>query len=153
MSRFGIAAVVLVAAAMVLVLQGHNGASASPEHTCGLTDRQFITNYQVQLEAVGMYGVDYLQGDAKAADVIGVARDAARIVKSSAPYDPSLELVRRYAPAMFLDYANAVQARAAGKNAGRQMYLAYTIGARVQQILREAQPALAAAGCDVSSML
>ena len=47
---------------------------------------------------------------------------------------------------MFLDYANAVKARAAGKNAGRQMYLAYMIGARVQQILREAQPALAAAG-------
>ncbi|HVC86922.1 MAG TPA: hypothetical protein VNC40_05785 [Gaiellaceae bacterium] len=138
---------------MVLLLQGHSGASASPQHSCGLTDRQFITNYQVQLEAVGMYGTDYLQGDAKAQDVINVAQDAARSVRSSAPFDSSLQLVRRYAPAMFLDYANAVSQRAAGKNAGREMYLAYMIGARVRQVLRDAQPALAAAGCDVSGML
>lgn len=137
---------------MLLVIQGRNGASASPEHTCGLTDRQFITNYQVQLEGVGMYGVDYLQGDAKAADVISAARDAARIVRTSAPFDPSLELVRRYAPAMFLDYASAVEARVRGQSGGREMYHAYSIGARVRQILSDAQPALAAAGCDVSSM-
>jgi hypothetical protein len=33
------------------------------------------------------------------------------------------------------------------------MYLAYSIGARVKEVLHEAKPALTAAGCDVSDLL
>jgi hypothetical protein len=33
------------------------------------------------------------------------------------------------------------------------MYRSYSLGARVNEVLREAQPGLAAAGCDVSDLL
>jgi phage tail protein X len=53
---------------------------------------------------------------------------------------------------MFLEYGRAVRARAAGKNANRAMYRSYSIGAQVAEVLREAQPGLAAAGCDVRDL-
>jgi hypothetical protein len=118
-----------------------------------LTDRQFLSNYQVQLASVGMYGDDYLAGGADASEVIGAAKEAARVVRTSAPYDPSLLIVRHYAPAMFLEFGRAVKARAAGKNAGPAMYRSYSLGARVSEVLRDAQPGLAAAGCDIADVL
>lgn len=132
---------------------GRSSQPAHVRHSCGLTDRQFLSNYQVHLEAVGMYGDDYLNGSAKAQDVIAAARDAARAVDSSAPFDPSLLTVRRYAPGMFLEFSRAVRARAAGKNAAPAMYRSQLLGARVNEVLREAQPGLAAAGCDVADLL
>jgi hypothetical protein len=98
-------------------------------------------------------GTTYLSGKAKASDVIAVSRQAAKVVKGWTPYDPSLKIVHRYAPAMFDDYADAVKSRDSGEDAGRAMYLAYQIGARIQDTLREAQTDLAAAGCDVSDLL
>jgi hypothetical protein len=153
MLRLGIIAVLLLCASVYLGAQGRQTASASVQHSCGLTDRQFLENYAVQLESVGMYGNDYLDGNAKASDLISAAQDAARIVRSSAPFDPSLQLVRKYAPAMFLQYAAAAQAREDKGTGAREMYLAYSIGARVQDVFREAQPELAALGCDVSDLL
>lgn len=153
MLRFGVIAVVLVAGAVFMAVQGHASARATVVHSCGLTDRQFISNYAVELESVGMYGSDYVHGSADAADVIAAAREAARSVRSSAPFDPSLQTVQRIGPVMFLDYAEAVEARRDGKPARREMVLSFAIGQRVQTVLREAQPALAAAGCDVSDLL
>jgi hypothetical protein len=150
--RFGVLAVVLVAGAVFMAVQGHASAR-TVVHSCGLTDRQFISNYAVELESVGMYGNDYVHGSANADDLIAAAREAARSVRSSAPFDPSLQTIKRFGPVMFLDYANAVQAREDGKPARREMVLAFTIGERVQTVLREAQPALTAAGCDVSDLL
>jgi hypothetical protein len=153
MLRIGVVAAALVLAGALLVGQGHSAGAQPVQHTCGLTDRQFISNYEVQLTAVGIYGDDYLHGAAGADDVVDVAETAAHVVKSSAPYDPSLRLVRRLAPAMFLEYADAVRARAGGDSAARQMYLAYSIGARVEDALREGRPGLEAAGCDVADLL
>ena len=67
--------------------------------------------------------------------------------------DPSLLTVRHYAPAMFLEFARAVKARAAGQNAAPAMYRSYSISTHVNDVLREAQPGLAAAGCDVTPLL
>ena len=153
MLRIGVAVVLLAAGAVFVAAHNRSSANAAIEHTCGLTDRQFISNYQVQLEGVGMYGSDYLAGNAKASDVIDAADEAARVVRTSAPQDPSLRLIRRLAPAMFLDYAEAVRARDHGYTAGRQMYLAYTMGSRISDALHEAQPGLAAAGCDIGDLL
>ena len=100
-----------------------------------------------------MSGSDYLAGAAKAQEVIGAASEAARVVRTSAPFDPSLQIVRKYAPAMFLEYGRAVRARAAGKNASPAMYRSYTISSHVNEVLRDAQPGLAAAGCDVTDLL
>jgi hypothetical protein len=151
--RFGVIAVVLVAGAVFLAVQGRASARTTVVHSCGLTDRQFISNYAIELESVGMYGDDYVHGSAEAGDVIAAAQEAARTVRSSAPFDSSLQTVKRYAPVMFLEYADAVRAREDGRAARREMVLAFSIGARVQEVLREAQPALAAAGCDVTDLL
>ncbi len=154
MLRLGVAVLfLLVSTGAVLVSAGRSSAPEAVRHSCGLTDRQFLTNYQVQLAAVGMYGDDYLSGSANAQDVIGVAREAARVVRTSAPFDPSLLTIRHYAPGMFLEFGRAVKARAAGKNAGPAMYRSYSLGQRVNEVLREAQSGLAAAGCNVADLL
>jgi hypothetical protein len=154
MLRLGVVVLLLlVSSGAVYASTGRSSAPAVVRHTCGLTDRQFISNYQVQLAAVGMYGDDYLHGSADAEEVIGAAREAARVVRTSAPYDPTLLTVRHFAPAMFLEYGRAVKARAAGKNASPAMYRSYSLGARVDEVLREAQSGLAAAGCDIRDLL
>jgi hypothetical protein len=153
MLRLVVAVFLLVSIGAILASAGRSSAPARIQHTCGLTDRQFISNYQVQLTAVGMYGDDYLHGSAKAQEVIDTAREAARVVRTSAPQDPSLMVVRQYAPAMFLEFGRAVKARAADRNAAPAMYRSYSIGAHVDEILRDAQPGLAAIGCDVTDLL
>lgn len=122
-------------------------------HSCGLTDRQFLTVYDLQLQAVGMYGTDYMNGDAKAQDAISAAKEAAAAVKSSAPFDPTLQTVKNLAPPMFLEFGRAVKLRSAGKDASPAMYRAYSLSARVRDVLTEAQPKLSALGCDVSDVL
>jgi hypothetical protein len=153
MLRLVVAVFLLVSMGAILASAGRSSAPARIQHTCGLTDRQFISNYQVQLAAVGMYGDDYLHGSAKAQEVIDTAREAARVVRTSAPQDPSLMVVRQYAPAMFLEFGRAVKARAADRNAAPAMYRSYSISAHVDEILRDAQPGLAAIGCDVTDLL
>ena len=143
----------LVTIGAVLASTGRSSAPAAVQHTCGLTDRQFLSNYQVQLASVGMYGNDYLAGGTDAKEVIGAAKEAARVVRTSAPFDPSLMIVRHYAPAMFLEFGRAVKARAAGKNASPAMYRSYSISTHVTEVLRDAQPGLAAIGCDISDLL
>jgi hypothetical protein len=54
---------------------------------------------------------------------------------------------------MFLEYSRAVKARADGKNASPAMYRSYSISTHVNEVLREAQPGLTAAGCDVTGLL
>jgi hypothetical protein len=153
MLRLGVAVLMLVSLGAILASTGRSSAPAPVHHTCGLTDRQFLTNYQVQLAAVGMYGDDYLSGSAQAQEVIAAAREAARVVRTSAPQDPSLLTVRHYAPAMFLEYGRAVKARAAGKNASPAMYRSYSISTHVNEVLQDAQPGLAALGCEISDLL
>jgi hypothetical protein len=153
MLRLGVVAAVL---ACVLILLGgtHHSASAGPvEHTCGLTDRQFLDDYQTQLTYVELLGDDFVHGQAKAQDVVVATRDAAATVRRGRPLDPSLRVVRRYARAMFLQYGDAVKARADGGDAAREMYLASSVGARLDDVLRDAQPGLAAKGCDVADLL
>src|SRR3954466_5960826 len=118
---------VLVTTGAVYASAGRSSQPAAVRHSCGVTDRQFLANYQVQLAAVGMYGDDYLHGAADPQDVIGAARDAAHAVRSSAPLDPSLLTVRHYAPAMFLEFGRAVRARADGRNATPAMYRSYSL--------------------------
>jgi hypothetical protein len=153
MLRLVVVVFVLVSVGAIVASAGRSSAPARIQHTCGLTDRQFLSNYQVQLASVGMYGDDYLNGSTKAQEVIDAAREAARVVRTSAPLDPSLLIVRQYAPAMFVEYGRAVKARAGGRNAAPAMYRSYSISSHVEEILREAQPGLAAAGCDVADLL
>jgi hypothetical protein len=155
MRRFlGVAAAVLVGVGAALAGQGRSEShTVVVNHTCGLTDRQFLESYGMQLAAVNMYGSDFIRGSASAKEVIGVARSAANEVRAQRPLDPSLRIVLKYAPAMFMQYADAVRARENGDSAAREMYLAYSIGSRVEDTLREAKPGLERAGCDLSGVL
>lgn len=154
MLRLGVFGVLIISMAAFLGFARASSAAHGPvQHSCGLTDRQFLAVYQLQLQAVGMYGSDYLNGSGKAQDAVSAAKEAALAVKSSAPFDPSLQTVKNYAPPMFLEFGRAVKARAAGKDAGPAMYRAYSLSATVQDVLREAEPALTRLGCDVADAL
>src|SRR6476469_2716371 len=152
MLRLVVAVLLLVSVGAILASTGRSSAPTAIVHTCGLTDRQFLSNYQVQLAAVGMYGDDFLHVSAKAQEVIDAAREAARVVRTSAPQDPSLLVVRHYAPAMFLEFGRAVKARAEGRNARPAMYRSYSISAQVDDVLRAAEPGLNALGCSTSGL-
>jgi hypothetical protein len=151
--RLGVIAVLLLTVLIVLVGAGRSSARPIVEHSCGLTDREFLQITSFQVETVGVSGDEYLHGTTKAKELIEVAREAARAVRETAPFDTSLQTARRYLPAMFLQYAEAVRMREAGKDSAPAMYRAYSIGARAKDVLREARPQLTAAGCDVSPLL
>jgi hypothetical protein len=155
--RHGVLAIALVSACVALAAAGHSASAqdrpAKIEHTCGLTDREFITAYSTNLTGVGMYGLDYLDGSAKPGEVIQASHDAATMMRNSAPLDPSLRTVKHLAPVMFLEYGKAVRAREAARNPRDHMYRAYSVGARIQDVLRDAQPGLAAKGCDIADLL
>jgi hypothetical protein len=151
--RLGIIVLLLATAFAVLLGASRSSARATVEHSCGVTDRQFLQIAAFQVETVGLYGTDYLHGDAEAKELIAVAHEGARAVRETAPFDTSLQTVRRYMPGMFLQYAEAVRMREAGKDPGPHMYHAYLIGARVKEVLREAKPQLAAAGCTIPDVL
>lgn len=153
MLRLGVIAVLLLTVFTVLLGASRSSAHATVEHSCGLTDREFLQISSFQIESVAVSGDDYLHGNTKAKDLIEVSHEAARAVRETAPFDTSLQTVRRYLPGMFLRYADAVRLREAGKDSAPDMYRAYAIGARVKDVLREAKPALTAAGCDVSGLL
>lgn len=154
MTRIGVVAAVLVSALAFLAGQAHTARRSAVEHTCAAVDKQFIADYRVQAEGLALAGDDYFRGDADADTVAEMAESAAHVVRGLGPFDPSLRLVKRYAPAMFLQFGAALEARSAGLDDARQMYVGYTtIGSRVQDVLRDAHPALAAMGCDVSDLL
>ena len=154
MLRLGVLGVLLISVVAFLGFARASSAAHRPvQHSCGLTDRQFLAVYQLQLQAVGMYGNDYLSGSAKAQDAISAAKEAAMAVGSSAPFDPSLQTVKHLAPPMFLEFGRAVKARAAGKDASSPMYRAYSLSSRVQEVLLEAEPSLTPLGCDVADVL
>jgi len=154
MLRLGVFGVLVISVVAFLgFARASNAAHRPVEHTCGLTDQQFLAVYSLQLQAVGMYGNDYLNGAAKAKDAISAAKEAATAVGSSAPFDPSLQTVKHLAPPMFLEFGRAVKARAAGKDATAAMYRAYSLSTRVQEVLQEAEPSLTPLGCNVADVL
>ena len=64
----GLAVAIVARGSSVLLLGGNGKAAVS--HTCSATDRQFLGTAQLNMAALGSLSQDYLQGDAKADDVI-----------------------------------------------------------------------------------
>jgi hypothetical protein len=152
MLRLGVLGVLLISTAAFLGFARGSSAGAV-HHSCGLTDRQFLSVYELQLTAVGMYGTDYMNGDAQAQDAIAASKQAAVAVRGSAPFDPTLQTVKHFAPPMFLEFGRAVKLRAAGKDASPAMYRAYSLSSRVRDVLTDAEPKLTALGCNVADVL
>jgi len=122
-------------------------------HTCSVTDRAFIDGAKTNVDAVDIWGQQYLDGDAGTAEVAAEAARAAKIVGATRPTDPSLTQARNLLVAMFTAYRGAMEQRAKHRDAGDQIFHAYGLANFAHDVLLKAEPALAKRGCDVSPLL
>ena len=147
------AAGLLTAVSLALFLATSVRANASVRHTCSATDRQFIDTAKTNIAAIGLWGQEYLHGDARPGEVVSEAKQAAKIVMGTAPTDPSLSTTRSLLNGMFTEYGKAVHARAKHRDAGPHMYRAYGLANYAHGVLAKAQPPLFRLGCDLTPLL
>jgi hypothetical protein len=138
---------------LALTLAHAGRAKPSLAHTCSATDRQFIQEARTNMTALGIWADQYQSGDADGSDVVREAKRAARTVQEMGPSDPSLRQTKRLMVGMLTEYAKAVQLQEHRGNAGPHVYRAYGLANFAHGVLEKAQPALAARGCDLSSLL
>ena len=105
------------------------------------------------MTALGLWGQEYLSGDAKPADVVAQAKQAAAIVRGTSPSDPSLGQTRGLMVGMFTEYGKAIRAQARHRDAGPHMYRAYGLANFAHTVLESAAGGLEAKGCDVAPLL
>jgi hypothetical protein len=122
-------------------------------HTCSVTDRAFIDGAKTNIDAVDLWGQQYLDGDAGPTEVADEAARAAKIVGATSPTDPSLAQTRSLLVAMFTAYRQAMEQRAKHRDAGDHIFHAYGLANFAHDVLLKAEPALAKRGCDVSPLL
>ena len=109
--RLGLTAaglLVMVAIALALVTNGR----ARPNHlvhTCSSTDRDFIDAARTNMTAIELWSEQYQSGDASADDVVGEAKNAAKIMRGTGPTDYSLQQTQRLVIGMLSEYAKGVQ--------------------------------------------
>ena len=157
MRRIGLYAVGLVLAFSIgltyTASSRARGAREGRRHTCSVTDRQFIETAKTNVTAVGLWGDEYLSGDAAADEVVHEAKQAARIVDGTNPTDPSLRETRRLMIGMFTEYGRAVEAKARGGDPGAHMYRAYGLANFAHDVLVAADAPLRRRGCSVRPLL
>ena len=142
---------IFVAASLVVLNTGTGKAAVS--HTCSATDRQFLGTAQLNMAALGTLSQDYLQGDAKADDVIEQTDSAVTSLLNTNPSDPSLSKTQKIMRAMFVEYGRAIRADKHHRDPGQYIYRAYGLANFAHDVLSQAEPALAKRGCDVSPLL
>jgi hypothetical protein len=147
----GLAVAIVAVSSSVLLLGGNSNAAVS--HTCSATDRQFLGAAQLNMAALGSLSQDYLQGDAKADDVILQTDSAVASLRNTNPSDPSLSKTQKILRAMFLEYGRAIRADKHHRDPGQYIYRAYGLANFAHDVLSQAEPALAKRGCDVSPLL
>ncbi|HEX7143676.1 MAG TPA: hypothetical protein VF225_00060 [Gaiellaceae bacterium] len=148
----GLAMAIFVVASFV-VLDNTGTSKAAVSHTCSATDRQFLGAAELNMAALGTLSQDYLQGDAKADDVILQTDSAVTSLLNTNPSDPSLSKTQKILRAMFLEYGRAIRADKHHHDPGKYIYRAYGLANFAHDILSQAKPALAKRGCDVSPLL
>jgi hypothetical protein len=150
-------AATLVCTAVVLgisLLAGSGRAASGPSpHTCSAPDKQFVATVQSNMIQLDYWSNELTSGDATPSLVIKQAHAEALQVGATRPTDPSLNASRSLLGKMFLEYAAAVRAKALGGNAGKHMGQAYQLANYVHDVLTEAQPGMAAKGCDLTPLL
>src|SRR2546430_621579 len=127
--------------------------SAPPVHTCSVADKQFILSARLSMASLADWSNDFVQGNAKAGDVVDQAETAITTMRNTAPEDPTLRRTRVLLRAMFDEYASGIEASADGKRPGRHIYRAYALANFAHDLLVEARPALQQRGCDVTPLL
>ena len=148
----GLAVAIFATGSLVLFIGG-NSKAAVIHHTCSATDRQFLGTAQLNMAALGSLSSDYLQGSAKADDVILQTDSAIDSLRNTDPSDPSLSKTRAILRAMFLEYGRAIRADKRHHDPGKFVYRAYGLANFAHDVLSQARPALAERGCDVSPLL
>lgn len=145
----------LLASALALTYANSSRAkSGGPvSHTCSVTDRAFINGAKTNVDAVDLWGQQYLDGDARPGDVAAESARAAKIVGATSPTDPSLAQTRGLLVAMFTAYGKAMEQRAKHRDASDHIFHAYGLANFAHDVLLNAEPALARRGCDVSPLL
>jgi hypothetical protein len=152
--RTGLIAAGLALFAAVVLLTGSGRArSATVDHTCSATDRQFISKTELNMTALGAWGEDYRHGDVTEDEVVAEATKAAIRVERLNPSDPSLKKTKVLLAGMFTEYGRAMRAKAKAKDAAPHMYRAYGLANFAFDVLSDAEPELASRGCDVSGLL
>jgi hypothetical protein len=152
--KIGVTAAALVIAFGIGFAAREGGErEAAAAHFCSATDRDFIRTATTDMTQLGIWAASYKEGGAEPEEVAREARAAARRVGYVDPRDPSLEKAQTLMSAMFLEYGEAVELYGAGKPAGERMYRAYGLANFARDVLVDAEPPLAALGCDVSPLL
>jgi hypothetical protein len=143
--------------AFVIALTYATSSRARPggpvSHTCSVTDRAFIDGAKTNVDAIDLWGQQYLDGDVGAAEVAAESARAAKIVGATSPTDPSLAQTRIVLVAMFTAYGKAMEQRAKHRDAGDHIFHAYGLANFAHDVLVKAEPALTKRGCDVSPLL
>ena len=127
--------------------------AASVKHTCSATDKQFLATTQLNMNMLGYWSSGLASGDTQPSEVIAETKRAAARVDATNPTDPSLSQTRQIVRAMLGEYWRAVAASAHHREAGPHMMRAYGLANFAHDVLTQAEPALAAQGCNVSGLL
>lgn len=139
--------------ALAFAASGCGGAEQARAHSCGATDKRFITTASTNMTALGLWAAGYKSGDIEPRQIVEQARDAAKRVGYVKPNDPSLREAQQLLIPMFTEYGEAVRLYAKGHDASDRMYRAYGLANFARDVLLDAQPDLAARGCDVGALL
>src|SRR6476659_3798870 len=150
---YGLGLLLASALALTYVTSSRAKPGGPVSHTCSVTDRAFIDGAKTNVDAVDLWGQQYLDGDAGAGDVAAEAARAAKIVGATSPTDPSLAQTRKLLVAMFTAYRKAMEQRAKHRDSGNQIYQTYGLANFAHDVLLKAEPELSKRGCDVSSLL
>jgi hypothetical protein len=148
-----IAAGLALFSAVVLLSGGGRARSATVQHTCSATDREFISTTELNMTALGVWSEDYRAGEATAAEVISEARKAVIRVQKLDPSDPSLQKTRSLVAGMLTEYGRAMTAKTKKKDAAPHIYRAYGLANFAHDVLVDAAPDLRKRGCDISGLL
>jgi len=150
---YGLGLLLASVLAMTYTTSSRAKSGGPVSHTCSVTDRAFIDGARTNVDAVDLWGQQYLDGDAGPKEVAAEAARAAKIVGATQPTDPSLTQARSLLVAMFTAYRQAMEQRAKHRDAGDHIFHAYGLANFARDVLVKAAPALAKRGCDVSPLL
>jgi hypothetical protein len=139
----------------IAVLAGSGRAASKPAaaHTCSAPDKQFLSTVQSNMTQLGYWSDSLNTGDASPGVVIKQARAEAEQVTATEPTDMSMVTARSLLRKMFLEYADAVRAKARGASPGAHVRNAYTLANGVHELLVQAQPGMTAKGCNLAPLL
>ena len=150
---YGLGLLLASALALTYVTSSRAKSGGPVSHTCSVTDRAFINGAKTNVDAVDLWGQQYLDGEATPADVAAESARAAKIVGATTPTDPSLAQTRKLLVAMFTAYGKAMEQRAKHRDAGDHIFHAYGLANFARDILLHAKGPLLARGCEVRPLL